>query len=108
MRRAWSRPIAPVPIIPIRTVIPSTSLPGFVDVAFNFGAHEPAGLVCPVLPGEDAGGHDPVEADFGERAEEVVPGHFALSDVEMLVDARLGAGRVQDVAEAGAGLVIEG
>ena len=52
-----------------------------VDVALHLGAHERAGVVRLVLPGEDAGGHDPVEADLGERAEEVVPRHLALADV---------------------------
>src|SRR5690606_11317777 len=100
MRRAWSRPMAPVPITPILTVLFRPLCPVCVDVALHFGAHEAPRGIGLVFPGEDAGGHDPVKADLGEGAEEVVPGHLALADVQVLVDARLRAGRVKDVAQA--------
>src|ERR1700722_12644302 len=79
-----------------------------VDVALHFHSHEPTGFVGLVLPGEYAGGHDPIEADLSERAEKVVPGHFALADVEMLMNARSRAGRIENVAQARGGAMIEG
>ena len=48
-----------------------------------------------------------MEADLRERAEEILPRHLALADIEVLVDPRLRAGRVEDVAQTGACLVIE-
>ena len=62
--------------------------PMLVDVALHLVPHEARALLGALLPGEDAGGHDAVEADFGERAEEVVPRDLALADVEVLVHPR--------------------
>src|SRR5271166_876826 len=73
--------------------------PIFVDVALHRLAHVSARLVGALLPGEDAGRHDPVEADLGERGEELVPVHLALADVQVLVDRDLRAGRIADVAQ---------
>src|SRR5690349_10607741 len=60
-----------------------------------------AGAVLgPLLPGEDADRGNAVEADLGQGLEEQVPVDLALADVEVLVDAGLRAGRVDDVAQA--------
>ncbi len=78
-----------------------------VDVALHLRAHEPAQFVGLVLPGEDARGHDPVEPDFGQCSEEIVPGNLALPDVQVLMDAGGRAGRIEDVAQTRRRLVIE-
>lgn len=46
-------------------------------------------------------------ADFGGYAEEVVPGNFALTDIEVLMHAGIGALRIEYVSQAGTGLMIE-
>jgi hypothetical protein len=65
-------------------------------------------LASPLLPREDAHGRDAIEVELGEGAEEDVPVHLALSDVEVLVHARGRAGRVHDVAQARGRPVVEG
>ena len=45
------------------------------------------GIVRALLPGEDAGGEDAVEADLAQAAEERLEVDLALADVEMLMDA---------------------
>src|SRR4051812_27537279 len=62
--------------------------------AVHLLAHEPRGLVRTVLPREHARGHDPVELELLERAEEEVPVDLALADVEVLVHAARRARRV--------------
>lgn len=67
------------------------------------------GLPGPFFPGEDAHGHDPVELQAGQCAEERVPVHLALADVQVLVNARgsythrraAAGAHVDDVAQAG-------
>src|SRR5215831_19018305 len=66
------------------------------------------GLAGSFLPGEDAHGGDAVEVHLGEGAEEDVPVHLALTDVQVLVDPGGRTGRVDDVAQAGGGAVVEG
>ena len=78
-----------------------------VDVALHFRAHEPARFVGLVLPGEYARGHDPVEPDLSQCAEEIVPRHFALADVQVLMNASSRAGRIEDVAQTRRRVVIE-
>src|ERR1700722_7065006 len=91
----------------IRTLIPSGHRPGgsflppvLVDVALHLLARVAARLVSALLPGEDAGRHDSVEGDRGERGEELVPVHLALADVHMLVDRAPRARRIADVSQA--------
>jgi hypothetical protein len=87
---------------------PFSPCPSLVHVPLDLLAHKAARLIRALLPGEDAGRHDAVEADRGEGSEERVPVHLALADVHVLVDRHLRAGRIADVAEAGRGLVVVG
>src|SRR5215469_14272397 len=65
------------------------------------------GFARPFLPGEDAHGGDAVEVYLGQGAEEGIPVHLPLADVQVLVDTGGRAGRVDDVAQAGRGAVVE-
>src|SRR6478735_1283152 len=79
-----------------------------VEVGADRVAHVGARLTRAVLPGEDAGGDDAVEADALEGGEELGEVDLALPDVEVLVHGDLGAGRVDDVAQPGGGGVVVG
>jgi hypothetical protein len=50
-----------------------------VDVFLHRPAHEARGVLGALLPGEDAGGHDAVEADLVQGPEEDVPVDLALA-----------------------------
>src|SRR5437588_3721606 len=82
--------------------------PVFVDVSLHRLAHVAPGFVRTLLPGEDAGGHDSVEADRRERGEELVPVHLALADVHVLMDRHSGARRIAYIAQSRRRLVIVG
>jgi hypothetical protein len=71
-------------------------------------AHEDGGLLGPLLPREDAGRQRAVEAVRVQFAEEFAEVDLALADVEVLVDPGRGAGRIEDVAVARVGRVVEG
>src|SRR5215217_3160908 len=69
-----------------------------VEVGADRVAHVGARLASAVLPGEDAGGDDAVEADSLQTGEELAEVDLALTDIEVLVHRDLRAGRVHDVA----------
>ena len=75
--------------------------------ALDLGEVVAARRLGSLLPCEHADGHDAVEAQLLERPEERVPGHLALADVEVLVDAHGVARRVGDVAQPGRRAVVE-
>src|SRR6478735_9227633 len=64
--------------------------PILVDVAIDLLVHEARGFLRLLFPGEDASGHDTVEAHLVQRAEEHVPVDLALADIEVLVHGGLG------------------
>src|SRR3954468_10926931 len=68
-------------------------LPG-PGAAGHLLAHEAGGLARALLPGEHARGHDPVEPQPLQGAEEEVPVDLPLADVQVLVDAGGRARRV--------------
>src|SRR5262249_59234029 len=70
--------------------------------------HVPTRFLGPLLPGEDAHGHDAVELQLPERAEELVPVDLALPDVEMLVDPGGRTRWIHDVPQAGRRPMVEG
>ena len=63
--------------------------------------------VLVLLPPEHADGGEPVEPQVAQGAEELVPVHLAVADLVVLVHARVHAGRVDDVAVADVGPVVE-
>ena len=77
-----------------------------IDVLLYGLAHVTARFVCTFLPGEHAGGHDPIEAYGGERGEEHIPVDLALPNVQVLVDRHPRPRWVADVAQARRGLVV--
>lgn len=81
--------------------------PIFLDVAVHLRQHELAGVIGPVFPSEDAGRHGPVKTDLRQSAEEIVPRNLSLANIQVLMHTSLRSGWVQDVAQAGACLVIE-
>lgn len=64
-------------------------------------------MIGPVFPSEDAGRHGPVKTDLRQSAEEIVPRNLSLANIQVLMHTSLRSGWVQDVAQAGACLVIE-
>jgi hypothetical protein len=70
-------------------------------------AHESTRLPGAVLPREDAHGHDAVEAELPQGAEELVPVHLSLTDVQVLVDPHRRSGWVHDVTQARRGPMVE-
>jgi hypothetical protein len=61
-------------------------LPIPVDVTLYLGAHETAGFVGLVFPSKYARCNHAVESDLRQRPEEIMPWHFALANVSVLVD----------------------
>src|SRR6266566_1352587 len=86
------------------------SAPG-LRVRLDALAVDPARLARAFLPGEHADGHDglvPVaDAEPAEGAEELVPVHLALPDVQVLVYPGGRPGRVDDVAQPRGRPVVE-
>src|SRR5919206_2013264 len=70
------------------------------------GEHPGAGLAGLVVPAEDAGGEDAVEADPGQGGEGLVEVDVAAADLGVLVDAGGVARRVGDVAQPVGGGVV--
>src|SRR3712207_1501592 len=68
--------------------------------------HADAGLAGLVVPAEDAGGQDAVEADPGQGGEGLVDVDVAAADLHVLVDAGGVARRVGDVAQPVGGPVV--
>src|SRR3990170_608270 len=78
-----------------------------VEVVADPLQHEAGRFDRAFLPGEDTAGQDAVEADPPECREAGVPVHLTLSDVQVLMYPRRGPGRVDDVAQAGRGAMVE-